>query len=314
MKIYKSILIIFFTLSIIPLFIFIFVPTKYIVKYENGKVKQVYYTKKYSEDPNGIVINYDSIGNLRRKFYYKNGILEGADSIYYENGDIKESMNWENGKLNGYSKVFYKGNILKSTVLIKEGSALDTLTIYHKNGKIREIQPYTKGGKLEGAVRTYRDNGSLEYLTKFDNDSLNFSFKLEKHKYTFEYIVDTINYEYILEVDFEYHDIKENTIALKDSVGKLYQLTIISKQDYKNIIQLLTGAEYTLVDRSVGGNENEDILKFIKKSNNQIVYYHFDILDKKVISIAHITNEDMSILEFSTRLVIASKNATQHNV
>ena len=217
-------------------------------------------------------------------------------------------MNWENGKLNGYSKVFYKGNILKSTVLIKEGSALDTLTIYHKNG------PYTKGGKLEGAVRTYRDNGSLEYLTKFDNDSLNFSFKLEKHKYTFEYIVDTINYEYILEVDFEYHDIKENTIALKDSVGKLYQLTIISKQDYKNIIQLLTGAEYTLVDRSVGGNENEDILKFIKKSNNQIVYYHFDILDKKVISIAHITNEDMSILEFSTRLVIASKNATQHNV
>ena len=117
MKIYKSILIIFFTLSIIPLFIFIFVPTKYIVKYENGKVKQVYYTKKYSEDPNVIVINYDSIGNLRRKFYYKNGILEGADSIYYENGDIKESMNWENGKLNGYSKVFYKGNIFHKTHL-----------------------------------------------------------------------------------------------------------------------------------------------------------------------------------------------------
>ncbi len=314
MKIYKSILIIILTILIIPIFIYIFVPTKNIVKYENGNVKQIFYTKKYFDMPNGIVLNYDSIGNLRRKFFLENGILEGSDLIYYENGNIKKSMNWENGKLNGYSKEFYNSNILKSIVFVKDDYPIDTLTIYYENSKIKEIQPYSENGKLDGLVRTYNDNGSLNYLTIYINDSLSFAFKIEKYKYTFEYVEDSVNYEHILKLDFEYHDIKENTIALNDNAGRIYQLTLINKQDYDNIIQLLEIANYDLVERSIKDNSNEDILKFHNKSNNQTVFYHFNIYDKKIVSIAHITNENLSILEFSMRLERAYNNATQHSV
>jgi antitoxin component YwqK of YwqJK toxin-antitoxin module len=75
--------------------------------------------------------------NLLIKLIYKNGLLNGHEETYYEDGQLKATRKWVNGKKEGLSKYF------------------------HPNGQLWETQNYVNN-KLEGLVKTFHDNGQLK--------------------------------------------------------------------------------------------------------------------------------------------------------
>ena len=103
-----------------------------------------YSTKKgivYDIPTDGLFqVKWDT-GNLRYRWYYKNGKQDGQSKAFYYNGKLKSECHYKNGKLQG------------KTIL------------YHENGK-KEGEGIYKDDKLDGLLIRYYDNGQ-KYSEEF---------------------------------------------------------------------------------------------------------------------------------------------------
>jgi antitoxin component YwqK of YwqJK toxin-antitoxin module len=74
----------------------------------NGNI----YKKCYYENGllNGECIYYYENNNIKKKCYYKNDKIEGEFIEYYESGNIKRKMNYKNDLLNGECIYYYDIN------------------------------------------------------------------------------------------------------------------------------------------------------------------------------------------------------------
>ncbi len=121
--------------------------------YENGKM-------------NGIVTEYDSIGNLITKGEYLYGLKEGI--WYYEINDHKEQGSYVSDMKNGVWEMTY----LSTNKKMFTGEFLNDIPIgehvyYYSNGIIKEIGRYENGEK-QGEWKKYDQKGDLlvTYLFK----------------------------------------------------------------------------------------------------------------------------------------------------
>ena len=99
-------------------------------RYNNGKLKLVYYYKKVGD--NQIlkrIINYHENGQIKDEENYKDGKLNGKQISYYSNGKIYSEKNYKNG--------------------IKEGK----WSYYNKNGIIKKDNTYTDGELTEEKIK-----------------------------------------------------------------------------------------------------------------------------------------------------------------
>ena len=89
----------------------------------------------------------DEDGELKAKYYYKEGRVEGEYSLYWFNGQLMSKGNFKNSK--------------------REGQSFS----YRKNGKLFSKQNY-KDGKLEGEQLWYDGDGQLEKTEIYKDDKL----------------------------------------------------------------------------------------------------------------------------------------------
>jgi antitoxin component YwqK of YwqJK toxin-antitoxin module len=106
------------------------------VPYVNGKM----HGKKYFYSPTK---NRKST-KLSHITDYKNGLADGHQIYYYDNGAVSVDYKYKNGKEHG------------------------KMLAYHRNGKVSQIA-YYKNGKLDGPYKEYNKNGTLTLTLHYKN-------------------------------------------------------------------------------------------------------------------------------------------------
>lgn len=108
---------------------------------ENGALLSKYQVKWYNHElRDGHSMTFAPDSTLLFEGQYRNGLLDGKCSIYYENGNLESTVIYESGKL-----------LAIHEYLAIDGTALDYGQLVNGNGRIRK---YSKSGKLwlEGDV------------------------------------------------------------------------------------------------------------------------------------------------------------------
>ncbi|MBQ9035374.1 MAG: hypothetical protein IJ099_05375 [Alphaproteobacteria bacterium] len=72
--------------------------------WENGKYKSIINYKKGYAD--GLATYFNDEGKLMERVYYKQGIKNGMDKIYYDNRTIKVWAQYNNGELDGWQNFY----------------------------------------------------------------------------------------------------------------------------------------------------------------------------------------------------------------
>jgi antitoxin component YwqK of YwqJK toxin-antitoxin module len=70
---------------------------------------------------------------------YKDGIENGFENEYYEDGSLKQKGEFVNGKEEGIWESFYPNGQVKLRSKYKSGEVFDTATKYYSTGIIKEI-------------------------------------------------------------------------------------------------------------------------------------------------------------------------------
>jgi len=108
----------------------------YSVPYVNGKMHGKKYF--YMPDKSG------KSGVLSHTTDYKNGLIDGDQIYYYDNGEVSVHYKYKNGKEHG------------------------KMLAYHKNRKISQVA-YHKNGRMDGPYREYDKNGKLTLTFHYKN-------------------------------------------------------------------------------------------------------------------------------------------------
>jgi antitoxin component YwqK of YwqJK toxin-antitoxin module len=99
----------------------------------DGQVEVFYHdSKKY----NGIIFEYFN-DRIASEFEIKNGIKNGIEKIYFENGNIESISEYKNGLLHGLTKNYYETGELQEDSFFEFGICVSH-KIYNKNGTIEE--------------------------------------------------------------------------------------------------------------------------------------------------------------------------------
>ncbi len=89
-------------------------------KFSDGLI----FRKGEAEPFSGIVLGKTTSGSGETLTYekrYKNGILNGEASYYYDNGNLERMEPYKNGKINGILTTYYKNGQPKSKVHLVDG-------------------------------------------------------------------------------------------------------------------------------------------------------------------------------------------------
>ena len=89
----------------------------------NGEYRTIINYKKGYAD--GLATYFNEDGKLMERVYYKTGIKNGMDKIYYANRSIKVWANYKDGKLDGWQNFFTPQGRQRGKM-------------YYKNGKLTE--------------------------------------------------------------------------------------------------------------------------------------------------------------------------------
>ena len=88
----------------------------------------------------------------------KNGLYNGVETWFYENGQAKSETNQNNDKLDGLSTWWYENGQKKAEANYKDGKEDGLVTWWHENSQ-KKSEGNWKGGKQEGVTIIYDENG-----------------------------------------------------------------------------------------------------------------------------------------------------------
>ncbi len=110
-----------------------------------------------------------------------NGVKQGSEFTYYENGQISEELNWNKGKKDGAWKQFYEDGKPRLTATYKEGLLNGKMTYFYANGKVQNAGNYVADLR-EGTWYYFEENGNLKGTEVFKNgvSEKPFLMKIEK--------------------------------------------------------------------------------------------------------------------------------------
>lgn len=140
---------------------------------------------QYNITKNGASADVEQLinGQLYSKSSYKNGVLDGNKSIYFENGNLFQEFNFKNGKANGVSNIYdekyhlilsttYKDNV-KNGIRKFTNPRRDEMTIEgnYVNGKlVGDLKIYSNGTNT--SLYTYPNDLKKGKVKRFHNDKL----------------------------------------------------------------------------------------------------------------------------------------------
>lgn len=143
------------------------------------KVHTIYFNQKFKVSE-GVELNRKREGEwvyyhnkstkVMMREHYKNGLLDGAKTVYFHNDKIAEESNYQKGKLHGaYKKYAHNGVLLENShyenglkhgsIVIRDGDDKIAVEGQYKNDKAVGVWKYYQNGKLESEVD--KDNPSV---------------------------------------------------------------------------------------------------------------------------------------------------------
>ena len=165
------------------------------LKKDGGKMRIYFEGKPYS----GIITkHFKNSENLSMKSEFSNGIVNGEELKYWENGNIKSSTQFKEGIENGGYEDFYEDGQIKTSGEFLSEKKTGRWIEYYKNGqkkftgefnknedkvgewisywedgKIDDIEQYNDEGKKSGTWKSFYKNGELSEEKNYLNDKLN---------------------------------------------------------------------------------------------------------------------------------------------
>lgn len=125
--------------------------------YQNGQAKRIETYNAYGK-LQGLMTEYDSLGNEIAHGEYYNGIQEGA--WFYHVGDHKEVGTFSQGRQTGMWQHFYLNGKLAYSGEYDDGDPKGKHVWYHTNG-IKKMSGKYVGGVKHGVWRTYDKMGEV---------------------------------------------------------------------------------------------------------------------------------------------------------
>ena len=99
----------------------------------------------------------DEDGELKAKYYYNEGRVEGEYSLYWFNGQLMSKGSFKNSKREGQFLSYRENGKLFSKQNFKDGKLEDEQLWYDGDGQLEKIEIY-KDGKLIETVRQWNLN------------------------------------------------------------------------------------------------------------------------------------------------------------
>lgn len=140
------------------------IPTTKLMNRKNGN----WYLKNSPTTYSGNFIDYNLIGKKQGEGVFFKGKLKGKRLLYYPNGNISDIIKYENGIPNGLEQRFYEDGTLMQTGNFKKGKEVGIWEIYHPNGQLKQRTPF-ENGKMNGKSITYYSTGKTSIEEKFVN-------------------------------------------------------------------------------------------------------------------------------------------------
>jgi len=103
---------------------------------------------------------------LIRSAFYKNGLLEGESTIYYTNGNIHYVGQYKEAKRTGICKWYYENGQLEQEALYKDDLRIEVISSYDQNGRKRNAGTLKNGN---GTWIKYDDDGKIREINKYRN-------------------------------------------------------------------------------------------------------------------------------------------------
>ncbi len=125
----------------------------------------------------GIHYSYHPNGSVRTEYTYQNGVKEGPFREFDERGRVVFSGSITDGAVKGKKRVYYTEGALKSEEEYVDGFRWGESRLYFSNGRIQQQSFYNQDGKLEGLVKDYSPNGSLERERAYKDNELHGVFR-----------------------------------------------------------------------------------------------------------------------------------------
>ncbi|NVK53129.1 MAG: hypothetical protein HWD85_09360 [Flavobacteriaceae bacterium] len=116
----------------------------------------------------GVWIEYDDKGNVKRIKNYKKGKLHGGHVSFYPDGSIYSFGSYTNGVSNGPSVLFFSNQNINVQDNYKNGLLNGFSNLYGKNGNLKQSFFYLNNKK----------EGYQYYLDEFTGDTI----KIERYK------------------------------------------------------------------------------------------------------------------------------------
>ncbi|MEP7197178.1 MAG: hypothetical protein ABI851_11720 [Saprospiraceae bacterium] len=116
------------------------------------------------------ILKYEN-GNIKRRFYTSNEMIQDTMWDYYPSGELSKLRLFKDSKQDGRSLYYFKEGPLSEVQHYINGSMVDMDTTYFISGKIRMIAEF-KNNMRNGAFTVFKEDGSIEKVSEYRNDTL----------------------------------------------------------------------------------------------------------------------------------------------
>jgi antitoxin component YwqK of YwqJK toxin-antitoxin module len=123
---------------------------------KKGFVSQQEYFK--NGQLNGLKVEYSKANKPQSKINYKDGVIDGKKTLYYDNGKMQEDSQYKNGKKTGLSKWFDQNNKLIAIYSYKDGNFNGANKTFYSNGNVQKEETYTNN-VLDGPYQEFFQTG-----------------------------------------------------------------------------------------------------------------------------------------------------------
>lgn len=135
--------------------------------YENGVLKE---KMNFKDDKQvGLAEGWYSNGNKWYTETYKDGQLNGLQTMYFYNSNVKQLNNYKDDKLNGPRKSYSSQGSLVSETSFVDDQQDGLTTFYYASGAKEDVVMY-KGNKAQGKYKSYYESGKLKSEGDFADD------------------------------------------------------------------------------------------------------------------------------------------------
>ncbi|MDC1142927.1 hypothetical protein OAU50_07525 [Planctomycetota bacterium] len=139
-----------------------------VAKREDGSLSRVSSVRHGRS--NGVQELYSSDGAyMQRRFFTKDGRMDGPATDYFDNGDVKNVVHWKNDCQHGEFTHYRQDGTIEKTGAYDLGDEHGEWETFHTDGKTAASRKFYDFGHPIGVWKFYRPDGSVEREENHDS-------------------------------------------------------------------------------------------------------------------------------------------------